>query len=430
MLVEFTVENFLSFKEPATLSMVASSIKELRETNTYAENNLELLKSAVIYGANASGKSNLFSAMAFMKEFILESSKENQINEEIAVDYFRLDKSMKDKVSTFEMVFILEGIRYRYGFSVTSHQIEEEWLFSSRKNAEKLVFYRDEDSIELGSLFKEGKGLESKTRKNALFLSVAANFNGEISTKLLSWFGTLNIISGSSNNILEYTKKKLEDKNFKERILNLLKIADIDIADIAIEKIKIPEEKIPKDIPNELKKMINKEIELILTERRDPDGNLLTVFNAENNESQGTIKLLSISAPIIDTIENGRTLIIDELDAKFHPLITQFIIEMFNSDKNKNAQLIFNTHDTNHLTKNLFRRDQIWFAEKDEFGCSELYSLVEYKQDITKVRNDATYNKNYLMGRYGAIPYVGNLELLKELMGNGIGQSSSQKESD
>ncbi|WP_407632788.1 AAA family ATPase [Bacillus velezensis] len=430
MLVEFTVENFLSFKEPATLSMVASSIKELRETNTYAENNLELLKSAVIYGANASGKSNLFSAMAFMKEFILESSKENQINEEIAVDYFRLDKSMKDKVSTFEMVFILEGIRYRYGFSVTSHQIEEEWLFSSRKNAEKLVFYRDEDGIELGSLFKEGKGLESKTRKNALFLSVAANFNGEISTKLLSWFGTLNIISGSSNNILEYTKKKLEDKNFKERILNLLKIADIDIADIAIEKIKIPEEKIPKDIPNELKKMINKEIELILTERRDPDGNLLTVFNAENNESQGTIKLLSISAPIIDTIENGRTLIIDELDAKFHPLITQFIIEMFNSDKNKNAQLIFNTHDTNHLTKNLFRRDQIWFAEKDEFGCSELYSLVEYKQDITKVRNDATYNKNYLMGRYGAIPYVGNLELLKELMGNGIGQSSSQKESD
>ncbi|MED4323221.1 MULTISPECIES: AAA family ATPase [Bacillus subtilis group] len=426
MLVEFSVGNFLSFKDITTFSMVASSIKELKDTNTHSVNNLNLLKSAVIYGANASGKSNLFAAMRFMKNFILESSKDKQVNEEIDVETFKLDKSMEELPSYFEIIFIKDKVRYRYGFEVTSQKVKGEWLFSAVKK-EKLLFYRNEDGIDLGNSFKEGKGLETKTRENALFLSVVANFNGEISAGILSWFDDFNIISGTNSIIQPFTKKSLENEKFKKKILNLLRVADIDIVDISVEKIKIPADKIPKDIPELISNRLKEEFEIIFTEREAKD-NHIAIFNAEKSESEGTIKLLSLSAPIIDTIENSRTLIVDELDSKFHPLITKAIIEMFNSKKNEQAQLIFNTHDTTHLTNEYFRRDQIWFTEKDEFGCSELYSLVEYKIDTSKIRNDAAYNKNYLMGKYGAVPYVGNLELLEELFENGDGQSFSQKE--
>ncbi|MBR0581316.1 AAA family ATPase [Bacillus altitudinis] len=425
MLVEFTVGNFLSFKEQTTFSMVASSIKELQEKNTFDAKNFSLLKSAVVYGPNASGKSNLFVSLDFMKKLVLESSKEKQINEEIDVRYFKLDKKMEDEPSFFEIVFIIEDIRYRYGFEVNKEKIIEEWLFSAKKNAEKSLFYRVDNDIELDKTFTEGKGLNKKTRKNALFLSVVANFNGEISTKILSWFHKLKIVSGFSDKISNLTKKFLGDPEYKKKIIKMLHIADIDIVDIIIDKFSLDEveingEEIPAPILRALK---NKEVEVVLTVRNDIDGEK-QLFPATQLESAGTIKLLSLSSQIIYAIEKGSTLVIDELDAKFHPLITQFIIEMFNSTRNSKAQLIFNTHDSTLLSKEIFRRDQIWFAEKDNLGCSELYSLVEYKQ---KVRNDESYNKNYLRGKYGAIPYVGDINLLGELFYNGETEQSEEK---
>jgi len=430
MLVEFSVGNFLSFKEPATFSMVAANIKEHEETNWIELNKVKLLKSAVIYGANASGKSNLFLALDFMKTFIFESSKESQIDEKIEVDSFKLSKETIDEPSFFEVIFLKENIRYRYGFLVDEEKIHEEWLYSSKKYTEKELFVRNETGIKVANAFKEGKGLENKTRKNALFLSVCANFNGEIAQVIFNWFHNFNIISGLGNGIMPFTVSKLQEKDFKDKIIKYLKVADMGIEDISVEKFKIPEEDLPEDLPDSLKKIVTKERSLIITHhKRYNEENKYTdlaPFNAEARESKGTLKLLSLSAPLIDTIENGGILVVDELDAKFHPLITRFIIQLFNSINNKRAQLIFNTHDTTHLNKDYFRRDQIWFAEKDRYGRTELYSLVEYKIDETKVRNDATYSKDYILGKYGAVPYVGVLENLGDIYGNG--QFLSQEE--
>ncbi|MFW0909594.1 AAA family ATPase [Bacillus altitudinis] len=424
MLVEFTVGNCLSFKEQTTFSMVASGIKELQENIIDYSKNLQLLKSSVIYGANASGKSNLFAAMDFSRMMILESSKDKQVNEEIQVQYFKLDKDMRNKPSLFEFVFIIGEVRYRYGFEVNKEEIVAEWLFSANKVKEKPLFYREYDDIEIHTAFSEGKGLDKKTRKNALFLSVVANFNGSISTDILSWFNNLKIFSGFADNISSLTMKSLSNPEYKKKLLQMLQIADIDIVDIFVDKIDLDDlklEQYPESFINLLEK---KGIEIVLTVRKDSDGKE-QVFPATQLESAGTIKLISLSAQILYAIENGSTLIIDELDAKFHPFITQFIIEMFNSTKNNKAQLIFNTHDSSLLSNEIFRRDQIWFAQKDNLGCSNLRSLVEYK-----IRNDENYNKNYLRGKYGAIPYISNLELLGELFYNGEKESDKQTKKD
>lgn len=419
MLIEFSVGNFLSFKEIASLNMVASTRKNDNDTNTFSDGKINYLKSCVIYGANASGKSNLIEAMSFMRRFVLNSSKDTQIRESIPVERFKLSTETDNMPSHFEIIFNLKGVIYRYGFELDHLKIHKEWLFYIPKTREVKLFIRDDNDIKLGKAFKEGVDLENKTRINALFLSVVAQFNGEISEKIITWFTNFNMISGVKNSSTEYTIKMLSDPGYKQQILNFMKISDLGIEDVSVEtnviKINLPEE-IPEPVRNYLLDQTNGVVnKTTLTHHKkfNADNEFVNfeLFKLDYDESEGTKKIFSIAGPILETLQGGTVLVIDELDAKLHPKLTRFIIGLFNSDKINalNAQLIFATHDTSLLDKKLFRRDQIWFTEKDQFGSTTLYSLLEYV-----VRKDASYNKDYFNGKYGAIPFIGDTSILFE----------------
>lgn len=413
MFIQFSVGNYLSFREVVTFSMVASPLKEHAETHLFEANKyFKLLKIGTLYGANASGKSNLFKAMAFMAGFVENSSKDSQAEEEINVENFRLSTDTQDKPSTFEIVFIQDGIRYRYGFQVSSVKVKSEWLFQATKQAETKLFQRSGKDFEISNLFKEGKDLDTKTRDNALFLSVVAQFNGETAISILKWFKNFNVISDLKDSYAHIASRFLGDSYLKKVFVDFIKTVDLGIEDIKVEKRPFPEFFIAKDL--KIKGMNLKfkgtEITEILTLHKKYDLNQQFAgyesFQMNKNESQGTQKLFSLLGPVLESLLQGKVLVIDELDSRLHPLITNFIISLFNSTEHNphNAQLIFNTHDTNLLSNKVFRRDQIWFTEKDKFGESHLYSLVEYK---IKVRNDASYEKDYLLGKYGAIPFLG-----------------------
>lgn len=425
MLIQFRVGNFLSFKDVVTFSMVASSIKEYRDTNVFQGNKkIKLLKSAVIYGANASGKSNLFRAMQFARRFIFISSKESQATEKIRVTNFKLSTDTENKPSYFEFVFLLEGMKYRYGFEVDQTDVYREWLFYAPKTIEAKLFQRERNDITIGLNFQEGKEFIDKTRKNALFLSVVAQFNGPISTKILEWFKGFNVISGlDDRRYLNYTLSKLDDQNFKNEIIEFLKIADVGIENFDMEQTEINLGNLPKELAEKLlKDELQQPDKIIETKLKtihkkfDKDGQVssLEKFELGSEESEGTKKLFAISGPIVDTLKSGKVLVIDEFDSRLHPLLTQFLIRLFNSNiKNpSNAQLIFASHDASFLNKDFFRRDQIWFTEKDKYGATDLYSLVEYKKETGKVRKDASFSKDYLLGKYGAIPNVKDIKAL------------------
>lgn len=411
MFIEFSVENYLSFRDLVTFSMVASPIKEHAETHVFEANKyFKLLKIGTLYGANASGKSNLFKAMSFMSEFVENSSKDSQAEDEINVENFRLSTDTQDKPSTFEIVFIQGDYRYRYGFQVSSAKVESEWLFQATKQAETNLFQRSGKHFTISNQFKEGKDLDAKTRDNALFLSVVAQFNGETAISILKWFKNFNVISGLKDSYGHITKRLLEDPKLKKAFIDFIKTADLGIEDIKIEKRPFPEIFMPKEfkIKGMNLKFERPELTEILTVHKKYDLNLQFTgyesFQMDKNESQGTLKLFSLLGPVMEALLQGKVLVIDELDSRLHPLITNFIIELFHSAEHNphKAQLIFNTHDTNLLSNKVFRRDQIWFTEKGKYGESHLYSLIEYK-----VRSDASYEKDYLLGKYGAIPFLG-----------------------
>ena len=424
MLIEFTVGNYRSFKDPVTLSMVAAKLNskypEIDESNTFqAEQGLTLLSSAAIYGANASGKSNLIRAFQLMRDFIQNSSKESLADEPIHTTPFRLDSKAEHSPSYFEVVFRLDGIRYRYGFEITTEKVEAEWLFYSPKGKESKLFTREGNDISFSRAFKGNKtALISLTRPNALFLSVAAQFNNEIATKVLGWFLSVNVISGLDDTGYRgfTTMAFAKNKTYREKIIQFIRGFDVGIDSIIIEKAEIPESGMfPKDLPQELKDFFLKQIkeggEMInfrpIHRKLCENGALEETKFDLTDESEGTQKLFYLSGPIIDTLIGGKVLFIDEIEARLHPLLTRKLIGLFHSKElNPNhAQLIFATHDTNLLSNKLFRRDQIWFVEKDEEGASHLYSLAELK-----VRNDASFGSEYLQGRYGAIPIFGEFK--------------------
>ncbi len=430
MLIEFSVGNYKSFRDVETFSLVATKTKskdiEIDNNNSFsADNNadkeLNLLKSAAIYGANASGKSNFASALRFVKSFVIGSSRETQFADSIPVEEFRLSTSDDGESSFFQVVFLMDKKQYRYGFEVNSQEVVSEWLFNIPTNKEVKLFERRNGKITPSSTqFKEGKGIDDKTRNNALFLSVVAQFNGAVSQKILQWFRSLSVISGLSDlGTREYTIRCLQSDKHKDEILKFVKRLDLGIDDIQIEEFKLTDESLPKNMPEDLRVAILKNTKIdkfaVKTVHKKFDKNgkqtALEVFDIDSHESEGTKKLFSLAGPIMDTLKNGKILFIDEFDARLHPLITYEIIKLFNSNKTNpnNAQIIFATHDTNLLSNKLFRRDQIWFAEKDKNGATHLYSLAEYK-----VRNDASFESDYIHGKYGAIPFIGDLKQLFE----------------
>lgn len=445
MLVQFKVGNFLSFKDEITFSMVGyPAIKEHENDESHniiasPTEKIKLLKSSVFYGANNSGKSNFLSAINFFKNFIINSSKEKQATDNINVIPFLLSSEMDEEPSSFEMTFFINEIRYRYGFEVDKEEVHAEWLFTLKsKNSAKetTLFTREYQEIKPNNrAFKEGKGLEDNTRPNALFLSTVAQLNGTIANEIIAYFvNRIEIISGLNDE--KYThltiNKFINEPKFKKQLIEFFKAIDIGFEDIEIIEVnKLLDNLInyPDDMPEEvkafldiMKKMKNStkdtDIEInatsitinFLHNKFDDNGNFQELIALDFAlQSKGTQKLFNIFGHWIEAIENNKILIIDELDTRLHTALTAELIKIFHSNANTKAQLIFASHDTNLLKKELFRRDQIWFTEKDKLGATDVYSLVEYKVNQTKVRNDASFEKDYLLGKYGAIPFLGNI---------------------
>lgn len=421
MLLDFTVENYRSFYERKTFSMLAQGLSEDAKDNVTSLLSYNILKTMAIYGANSSGKSNLINALQVMKHCVLSSVRLNP-NDSLPYDPFLLMKG-NSKPTLFEMTFLKNDFCYRYGFSYTQRAIVDEWLFrrTTKRSKEQALFIRNSEGIAFeDKKFPEGIGLESKLNDNRLFLSLCAQLGGEVSNKVISWFEKdFNVASGLNNqDYRNFSQMQFHRKNEASReALHLFQKLQLGFEDISTQEEVVT---IPDDMPKDLIPLFNMTVvgkKIIKIESvhslYDKNGTICgsIKFPFDDKESSGTRKLFDMSGLIFDALEKGLVLVIDELDAKMHPLISQEIIRLFNNPKTnpKNAQLIFTTHDTHLLSTKMLRRDQIWFTEKNNAEQTDLYCLTDIVlPDGTKPRNDANYEKNYIAGRYGAIPYIVN----------------------
>jgi hypothetical protein len=418
MLIQFTVGNFKSFKEKATLSLEADHDEWLAESNVSNVHSLRLLNAAAIYGANASGKSNFLSAMERFRNWVQKSSKDSQAGDKIPVVPYRLHTGTEKAPTFFEVVFLKNARRFRYGFEATRETIQSEWLFGRADSIrETRLFTREGGNIERSEDFKEAKGLEKLTRPNALFLSVSAQFNGPVAAEVIAWMNQFRSISGlDDKGYMPFTAAKLGEEAFAPAIRELSKRADLGIEDLQA-RVAPPlgkqEELILKDIPGPAREEIIRgttgNMAVKTFHRRfgpgdQPAGLVEFDFKAE---SAGTQKFVALTGPFLHTLQEGSVLFVDELEARLHPLLTKALVGLFNSSANaKHAQLIFATHDEGLLDPKRIRRDQVWFVEKDDYGASRLYSLAEFKG----VRKGAKFAKEYLLGQFGGIPHVGDFE--------------------
>jgi AAA15 family ATPase/GTPase len=404
-----------------TLNMTAAKLKSKYsrldvEPIIQQDDDVTLLKSKGIYGANASGKSNLVKAFGSFIRIVQHSVKDEQILEKYMTPFY-LSTETVDKPVFMQLVFRCEGVRYRYGFQADKEKIHSEWLYATPGKREQPFFIRDNDTLNSINKknFPEGdmvmKLIDNEKgntifRKNSLFLTSLAAFGvGKISKMLLNEISRFMVIDGLKHRgAFEQTTAMLELPGMKKLVQTFLSMADAGVNDL--DTIDLSDETVGESSNLDKKR----KIVVALKDVYDADYKLITKmpFPLSLFESEGTNKMYEISTFIINALRQGRVLVIDEFDARFHPLITRKIVELFNSPGNKNGQLIFVTHDTNLLSADLLRRDQIDFVEKDAYGASHLYTLVQFKG----IRDTDPFEKNYIKGKYGAIPFVGGLNNL------------------
>ncbi|MGF1637863.1 MAG: ATP/GTP-binding protein [Cyclobacteriaceae bacterium] len=421
---EFSFGNFRSFKDIQTLNLSAAKIKSKNEkidiSNVFNYKNQPFLKSKAIYGANASGKSNIIKAFVTFIKIIKNSVKDEEVLN--LVDPFRLSTETENEPSFFQLIFWHKNVKYRYGFELDDKNVFAEWLYAKPGSRELPYFIRDNQEIieidltnftegnKLMSLFDDDAKENEIFRNNSLFLSSLASFGfGKLSKELINELTSIHIINGLGHvGMYAYAGEALSDTTKKKYIIDLLKkgdtgIDDIDVLELSsVDLLESVDEEIKKDFDSEkskklyvsLKKKFNKNLQIHNTE----------TFSIKMHESEGTQKLFELSPFIYEALKENRPIIIDEFDARFHPLLTRKILEVFNSNENSTSQFIFTTHDTNLLSGDLLRRDQIEFVEKDKYGASHLYSLVQFKG----IRNTASFEKDYIQGKYGAIPFLGD----------------------
>lgn len=404
MILEFSVKNFLSFKEKVTFSMIANSNKELNDNYVEIGGN-KVLKSAAIYGANASGKSNLFKILTLVV-LMLRSSNSVDINAKLPLIPFKFDKGSVNKPSEFEIKFILDETRYVYGFIADKDKIYDEYLYYYPNGRETKIFDRTNIN-EYSYTQKDEKILreiEAKNAQNKFFLATATNWNFD-KTKAAYNFLTNGIGTCNNLEILKNMAYKMYETNpdyLKDFAIDFLQKADFNIEDYQISQIDVPGEFLTA-IPEFIAKTLPDKPKAyqVLFKHKNSD-NYLSI----DEESLGTQMIFAFIPFLADSLKNKKVLIIDELDKSLHPFLVQYIVEIFNdAEINKNgSQLIFNTHDTNLLDLNILRRDQIWFTEKNsETGESDLYSLSDFS-----VRKQENVEKGYMLGRYGAVPFIKN----------------------
>lgn len=427
MLVEFRVGNYRSFREEQTLSLVASKDTEL-DDNCVDQGKLRLLKAVGIYGPNASGKSNLIKALSTMQQIIITQAGPG---EKLPVTPFKLDEKYSKEPSSFEVTFFHGEVRYQYGFTATSERVYDEWLCAYPEGYAQTWFERKFNKKtgktnwdwKSKKLKGERENLKDKTRDNVLFLSVGAIWNNKQLSTVYEWFSEkLRIILPSERSpviTIDMLMRAEKDEEWKELshayINSMMRRADFGIHGINIKKGKYAPEEIekfqfPLDIPEEVRGKILRDlkgkIEVEFVHQTEPTGKDIHFSDLE--ESDGTRRFFELSGPWLLAILKGITLLVDELETSLHPYLVRELIKFIQNPKftREGAQLVFATHDTTLLDPELFRRDQIWFTEKDEHSSTRLYSMLDYKP-----RKGEAMQRGYLAGRYGAIPIIEAFEL-------------------
>lgn len=395
MLIQFKVANYRSIKGPVVLSMLASKDHEHDEYVIDAGTKGRYLKSSIIYGANASGKSNLLFAFYFMVNYVL-TSHEKQLNIPTGRIPFKFDSAAPEEPSVFEVVFIAEQIKYVYGFSANDQKIIDEYLYYYPNGRKAVVFERENtDNYRFTSDIELQESLKERNTHNKLYLSTAANWNYPKILSAFNWFVSCQVSNTKFESAYGTNGSDLLDDKYREKIALLLRVADF-----GIQTLKI------KDGATSFAGMLTGVLDNVeaVHQVKNENGEYVTYPLSMAEESTGTNTYFRLIGEVKKALETGCLLVADEMDAYLHPLLTQHIVSLFNSTENNphGAQLIFSSHNTNFLDLDLMRRDQIWFTEKDEnTGATDLYSLVDFS-----VRKDAKVEKGYLLGRYGAIPFI------------------------
>ncbi len=401
MSLQFNFENYKSFLEEATLDLTATSIKEHKSNLITYFNDENYVKTLAIYGSNASGKTNIFHAFVFMKYVVL-GMKVFDTDSPIQLSEFKLSEGVEPKYSTFEVFFVINEDEYQYGFKLDRGQIYEEWLYKRDYNYKEkytTVIERDNGGIILSKELEVARELVEAIDDQALIVTMLSTLKFVDIRNVLDWFKqTFSFDFGNPESEFNISKSLgsgnyYTDSKNKARLEEFLKAVDVGIDGVRFE------------LPDDSSSIeTNPKVKVYTIHKNPKTGREVEFALAE--ESSGTKKMFTLYGMLTYALENGSTLLIDELDAKLHPLLTRYIINMFQNEttNSKNAQLIFSVHDTSCLNKDMFRRDQINFVEKDKYGISRIKPLNRFLVDGKKVRNDASYSKDYLLGRYGAIP--------------------------
>lgn len=412
MLVEFSVENFRSIKRTACLSLVASPAKEHSETHLVvpplltkgAASPRSLLRSAAIYGPNAAGKTNLLRALDVMRSIVLNSPRDRG---SIPVTPFHFDPTSRTQPTAFEVLFLAGGVRYQYGFSATPKAVTDEWLYAWPMGRVQHWFQRNCGAWKFGDKLSGDKEVWRRaTRADALYLSTAVSLNSEQLMPVYDWFRhTLHVsLDGGWNDL--YSLQRIRDEG-KSEILEFLREADLDISDLNILEKEFQPNIISTRIPTQIREQMIRELsgkqvaEMWLS--HDTEHQKRYELNIRD-ESDGTQKIFALAGPWLDSLQKGHVIVIDELHDNLHPALVRYLVERFHRpDVNTSgAQLIFSTHDTSIMSQDVFRRDQIWFCERNKQQETTLFSLM----DFAPRKGVENLERSYLSGRYGALPYI------------------------
>jgi len=417
MLLNFKVKNFRSIKEEIVLDLQATSDEAMKSDAVFDCGNVSLLKCAAIYGPNASGKSNIFKAFAVFRMMILESLLRSNTQADLPNEFFKLSEDTENQPSRFEMTFLLDKDIFNYGFEINKKSITAEWL--KQKKGNKTLFVRKNQEIKHNKTYflEASLDLKKKTTERVLFLTLLASYDQPISKKIIQLLQKTSFTSGAERaKTLNYTIDLfLNNSSIAEKTKDFIVKADFGVADIKISK-KIISVKEIQNIPDKFKELFFKEDSKIAEQsliffhkKYDKNGKEIASIplNFFTEESDGTQQMFALAAPILDTLENGKILFIDEITTSLHPILCQYLVSIFNSKENnpKNAQFIFTTHDTSLMSEDFLRRDEIYFMDKNKAGATELFSLADISE-----RKGANFAKRYLEGRYKALPYIADFE--------------------
>lgn len=421
MLLRFEVENHFSIKESQEISLIAGKLKgnESGLRRVAGASDLYAVPVALIYGANASGKTNFLLGLRFVREMVLFSHSKGKPDGGVPRIPFALVEQTEMMPSRFEVEFIVNGSRYIFGFTCDSHKFLAEWLYAFPEGKRRKLYERESKNVEFGpTMTGPKKQLANLMRQNSLFISTAAQNSHEEITKVASFFRDIDYISSASLPSIMISDRLVDGGHVDPRVINFLRTMGTGVVGLQQREreIEVPErlkalfEAAKARLGDEASAEMNflqKEIEIELHHQGEGGNYPLPL----RYESAGTLRLLRLTGKILHALDNGTLLLVDELDASLHTLVAEQIIELFtNPDYNlKGAQLIATTHDTNILSCDHLRRDQIWFCEKDDIGVSHIFSLADFK-----LRQSDRFEKGYLEGRFGAIPFAGDLKALIE----------------